>query len=81
LIDSDNVTNKNKLWRKIQNQENINGWNWEKVEEKEGGNGKERKKREEKNLLHCSYEYINRWGGRPIFLLMDEIEEKNKNEI
>jgi hypothetical protein len=39
------------------------------------------KKRGEKNLLHYSYEYINRWGGRPIFLLMDEIEEKNKNEI
>jgi hypothetical protein len=45
------------------------------VEEKGGGNGKERKKRGGKNLLHCSY------GGRPIFLLMDEIEEKNKNEI
>jgi len=42
LIDSNNVTNKNKLWRKIQNQESINGWNWEKVEEKGGGNGKER---------------------------------------
>jgi hypothetical protein len=39
------------------------------------------KKGKKKNLLHCSYEYINRWSGRLIFLLMDEIEKKNENKI
>ena len=39
------------------------------MEENGGGHGKERKKKEKKGLLHCSYEYLKRWGGRPVFLV------------
>jgi hypothetical protein len=44
------------------------------MEENGEGNGKETKKK--KDLLHCSYEYLNKWGDRPVFLLMNKIEKK-----